>query len=61
MTSYDGKVFYGLTADRDALPDADLIGTCITEALEELLASTTATRAPRGRKRTAKKAAKVDE
>jgi diacylglycerol O-acyltransferase len=61
VTSYDGKVFYGLTADRDALPNADLLGTCITEALDELLATTTATRAPRGRKRAAKKVAKVDE
>ncbi len=55
VTSYDGKVFYGLTADRDALPDADLLGTCLTEALDELLATTTATRAPRGRKRPAKR------
>ncbi len=53
VTSYDGKVFYGLTADRDALPDADLIGACLTEALDELLATTTASRAPRGRKRPA--------
>lgn len=55
VTSYDGKVFYGLTADRDALPDADLLGTCITEALDELLATVTAKRAPRGRKRTTSK------
>lgn len=62
VTSYDGQVFYGVTADRDALPDADLLGTCIREALEELLATTTATRAPRGRRRPARKrAAKVDE
>ncbi len=26
VTSYDGHVFYGLTADRDMLPDADLLG-----------------------------------
>ncbi|MCW2814579.1 MAG: diacylglycerol O-acyltransferase [Nocardioides sp.] len=57
VTSYDGKVFYGLTADRDALPDADLLGTCVTEALDELLATTTAARAPRGRKRAASKRA----
>ncbi|MDO9458241.1 wax ester/triacylglycerol synthase family O-acyltransferase [Nocardioides sp.] len=55
VTSYDGKVFYGLTADRDALPDADLLGTCVSEALDELLATTTAKRAPRGRKRAASK------
>ncbi|WP_340539856.1 WS/DGAT/MGAT family O-acyltransferase [Nocardioides sp. GXZ039] len=53
VTSYDGKVFYGINADRDQVPDADLLGTCVTEALEELLATTTATRAPRGRKKPA--------
>ena len=37
VTSYDGNVFYGITADRDWLPDADLLGTCIAEALDELL------------------------
>ena len=37
MTSYDGKVFYGITADRDLLPDVDLFASCVTEALEELL------------------------
>ena len=36
VTSYDGKVFYGVTADRDWLPDAELLGTCIREALVEL-------------------------
>lgn len=53
VTSYDGHVYYGLTADRDMLPDADLLGPCIREALEELLDSATGgrTRAPRGRKR----------
>ena len=56
VTSYDGKVFYGLNADRDALPDADLLGTCIREALDELLATTTATRAPRGRRTPARSA-----
>ena len=37
VTSYDGGVYYGITADRDLLPDADLLGTCVTEALDELL------------------------
>lgn len=57
VTSYDGRVFYGITADRDALPDADLLGQCIVEALDELLesASDTRPRAPRGRKRATKK------
>ena len=35
MTSYDGHVYYGITADRDMLPDADLLGPCIKEALDE--------------------------
>ena len=57
VTSYDGKVFYGITADRDLLPDADLIGTCITEALDELLDASNGgrQRAPRGRKTVKKK------
>ena len=51
VTSYDGQVFYGITADRDWLPDADLLGTCLTEAIDELLdASSGRLRAPRGRK-----------
>ncbi len=61
VTSYDGKVFYGITADRDWLPDADLLGTCIAEALDELLDASSGgrQRAPRGRKKApAKTAAK---
>jgi diacylglycerol O-acyltransferase len=54
VTSYDGHVYYGLTGDRDALPDLDVLGQCLTEALEELVdsASDSRPRAPRGRKRT---------
>lgn len=37
LTSYNGGVFYGLNADRDAMPDVDVLATLITEALEELL------------------------
>ena len=53
VTSYNGEVFYGITADRDMLPDADLLGTCLREALDELVDSATGgpRRAPRGRKR----------
>jgi diacylglycerol O-acyltransferase len=45
-------VFYGITADRDAVPDADTLGQCVLESLEELKdsASDTRPRAPRGRK-----------
>ncbi len=39
LNSYDGGVFYGLNADRDALPDVDLVATMIEGSLAELLAS----------------------
>jgi diacylglycerol O-acyltransferase len=53
VTSYDGGVYYGITADRDALPDIDVLGQCLREALDELVdsASDTRPRAPRGRKK----------
>ena len=52
VTSYDGGVHYGLTADRDALPDVDVVGQCIAEALAELVDTVSETRrAPRGRGR----------
>ncbi|HET7684353.1 MAG TPA: wax ester/triacylglycerol synthase family O-acyltransferase [Marmoricola sp.] len=52
VTSYDGAVYYGITADRDTLPDIDVLGQCVTEALDELVdsASSTRPRAPRGRR-----------
>lgn len=37
VTSYDGAVSYGITADRDLLPDVDVLGQCIGESLEELV------------------------
>jgi diacylglycerol O-acyltransferase len=55
VTSYDGRVFYGVTADRDLVPDADTFGACIGEALDELLDTAGDGRAkvPRGRTRKA--------
>lgn len=52
VTSYDGAVYYGISADRDALPDIELLGQCVREALDELVdsASDSRPRAPRGRK-----------
>ncbi len=52
VTSYDGAVYYGITADRDWIPDAELLGVCVREALDELLdlSSSTRQRAPRGRR-----------
>ena len=52
VTSYDGAVYYGITADRDLLPDADVLGQTLIEALDELVDSaSTRPRAPRGRKK----------
>ena len=36
LTSYHGKVCFGLNADRDAMPDLDVLGQCIEDALAEL-------------------------
>ncbi|HEU4675317.1 MAG TPA: wax ester/triacylglycerol synthase family O-acyltransferase [Motilibacteraceae bacterium] len=37
LTSYDGGVFYGLNADRDAMPDVAVLGQCLLDALAELV------------------------
>jgi len=51
VTSYDGGVHYGITVDRDAVPDIEVIGQCLREAIDELVdtASGARLRAPRGR------------
>ncbi len=36
ITSYDGGMHYGLNADRDALPDVDVLAESMPEALAEL-------------------------
>ena len=53
VTSYNGGVFYGITADRDAVPDVDTLGQCLVEALDELAESASGARkrAPRGRRK----------
>jgi diacylglycerol O-acyltransferase / wax synthase len=55
VTSYDGSVFYGITADRDLVPDVDVLGQCVTEALAELLDTAAGGRPkiPRGRRKKA--------
>jgi WS/DGAT/MGAT family acyltransferase len=40
LTSYDGGVFYGLNADRDAMPDIDVLASCLEESLAELVGTT---------------------
>ena len=37
LTSYNGGVYYGLNADRDAMPDIDVLASCIEESLAELV------------------------
>jgi WS/DGAT/MGAT family acyltransferase len=37
LTSYDGGVFYGLNADRDAMPDIGVLAQCLSDALAELV------------------------
>ncbi len=40
LTSYDGGVFYGLNADRDSMPDLEVLAQCIRDALAELREAT---------------------
>jgi diacylglycerol O-acyltransferase len=40
VTSYDGEVFFGLTADRNAISDLDVLAQCLVDSLEELLDTT---------------------
>ena len=37
LTSYDGGVYYGLNADRDAMFDVEVLAGLIEEALAELV------------------------
>ena len=36
LTSYDGSVYFGLNADRHAMPDLDVLAQAVDEALTEL-------------------------
>ncbi|TXJ03992.1 MAG: wax ester/triacylglycerol synthase family O-acyltransferase [Aeromicrobium sp.] len=53
VTSYNGSVYFGIVADREAVPDVDVLAQCIVESIEELgeTVGQTRGRAPRGRKR----------
>jgi WS/DGAT/MGAT family acyltransferase len=37
VTSYHGRMFYGLNADRDAMADIDVLAQCLVDALTELV------------------------
>ncbi len=60
VTSYDGGVYFGLNGDRDALPDLDVLGQCVAEALEELVDSISPSR-QRAPARAARRRAPTDE
>ncbi len=40
VTSYDGDLFFGLNADRYAIRDLDVLASCLSDAMEELLDTT---------------------
>ena len=42
LTSYDGGVYYGLNADRDAMADVDVLAALIEESLAELVTASSA-------------------
>ena len=52
-TSYNGSVFFGLTADRDAMPDVEEFAELILESIEQLVATM-----PGGRPGTTKSASR---
>lgn len=60
VTSYNGRVYLGLTGDRNAVRDLEVLAQCMTDALEELLdtvARASATRQPTRKASPAAKAA----
>jgi diacylglycerol O-acyltransferase len=58
VTSYDGEVFFGLTADRDAISDLDVLAQCVLDALDELRDTTVRARSVRQPTRKAPAAAR---
>jgi WS/DGAT/MGAT family acyltransferase len=56
LTSYNGGVYFGLNADREAMPDVEVLAQCIDDAVAEMLATVTPggrPRRPRARRATA--------
>ena len=45
VLSYDGNVFFGVAADRDTVPDLDVLVSAMERSLEELLSAARAERA----------------
>jgi diacylglycerol O-acyltransferase len=44
--SYDGSVFFGVVADRDTVPDLEVLLSAMAASVEELLAAARATPSP---------------
>jgi WS/DGAT/MGAT family acyltransferase len=42
VTSYDGGVYFGLNADRDAMSDVDVLAAMVEESVEELMGTVSA-------------------
>jgi diacylglycerol O-acyltransferase len=40
VTSYNGMLYFGINADRDAMSDVDVLPALLRESLDELLEST---------------------
>ncbi len=36
VTSYDGRLYYGVNADRNGMPDVAVLAQCLVDALGEL-------------------------
>jgi hypothetical protein len=47
LTSYNGGMFFGLNADREAMPDVEVLAQCIDDAIAEMLATLTPSGRPR--------------
>lgn len=58
VTSYNGRVFIGLTGDRFGMPDLDVLAQCIEEALDELAETIAEARQSRQPTRAASRAAR---
>jgi WS/DGAT/MGAT family acyltransferase len=51
LTSYNGGMYFGLNADREAMPDVEVLAQCIDDAIAEMLATVTPSGRPRRSRR----------
>jgi diacylglycerol O-acyltransferase / wax synthase len=50
LTSYNGGMYFGLNADRDAMPDVEILSQCLLDATEELKDASKPSRRTAGRR-----------